>query len=324
MTAHPRVVIVILNWNGKEDTAECIDSLSVITYPNFAIVIVDNASADGSVEFFKARNPSIEIAQNSTNIGFGAGNNVGIALALNMGADYVLLLNNDTVVDRQFLDYLVREAESDSCIGFVGPKIYRLYEGEATEYAVWRTFRWKKMRLDATQKTTILHSAGGSFNPWLGKLRHRGAAEFDAGQYDERKQVDFVEGSCVLVKKDAINSIGVLDPTYFAYVEDVDWCLRGQNAGYKTIYVPQAKIWHKASKSSVDQTRVYYGTRNRFWLMQKRTTKLQYVVFLLSFLLINAPLTIIIDAAYQRGAGTLRSFIMGIAHGLWKAPVPQS
>ena len=138
---------------------------------------------------------------------------------------------------------------------------------------------------------------------------------------DERKAVDFVEGSCVLVKKDAINNIGVLDATYFAYMEDVDWCLRGQNAGYKTIYVPQAKIWHKGSNPSVDETRVYYSTRNRFWLMQKRTTKLQYVVFLVSFLLINAPLSIIITAAYRRGAGTLKSFTTGTTDGLRKAPV---
>ena len=190
-------------------------------------------------------------------------------------------------------------------------------------YAVRRTYRWKKMRLDAEQKTTILHSAGGSFNPWLGKLRHRGAAEFDAGQDDERKAVDFVEGSCVLVKKNVISTIGVLDATYFAYMEDVDWCLRGQNAGYKTIYVPQAKIWHKGSNPSVHETKVYYSTRNRFWLMQERTTKLQYVAFLVSFLLINAPLSIIITAACQSGVGTLKSFITGTTDGLRKDPVPR-
>ncbi len=320
MKAHPHVIIVILNWNGKEDTAECLDSLSLITYPNFAIVVVDNASTDGSAAFFKQRYPHIEIVQNSTNMGFGAGNNAGITFAVNVGADYVLLLNNDTLADKHLLDCLVREAESDSTIGFVGPKIYRLYEGEATEYDVWKTFRWKKMRLDSRQKSAILHSAGGLFNPWLGRARHRGAGELDTGQYDERATVDFVEGSCVLVKKSIIKRIGMLDPTYFAYMEDVDWCLRGADVGYKTVYVPLAKVWHRRSKSSIPQTRFYYNTRNRFWLMQKRT-KLQYVTFLFSFLLINVPLSIIIAAVYQRGAETLKAFFKGIADGLGTHPV---
>jgi GT2 family glycosyltransferase len=231
-----------------------------------------------------------------------------------------LLLNNDTVVDAHFLDYLVQEAESDGRIGFTGPKIYRLYEGEAAEYAVWKTFGWKKMPLDAVQRTTLLHSAGGSFNPWLGRIRHRGAAEFDVGQYDEQKAVDFVEGSCVLVRGDVINKIGLLDATYFAYLEDIDWCLRGQRAGYATVFVPRAKIWHKGSKSSSHESRVYYYVRNTLWLMQKRATKLQYLAFLFSFLPIQAPLSVIIIAAYQKKNKAAKRFAKGIIDGLRGPP----
>jgi len=320
MNTRPRVVIVILNWNGKQDTAECIDSLAAITYPNYTILVVDNGSTDGSVEFLKEKYSHVEIASNNSNIGFGAGNNIGIELALSMGADYVLLLNNDTVVDAHFLGYLVQEAESDRRIGFTGPKIYRLYEGEAAEYAVWKTFGWKKMTLDAVQRTTLLHSAGGSFNAWLGKTRHRGAAEFDVGQYDEPEVVDFVEASCVLVKRGVINDIGLLDPTYFAYLEDVDWCLRGQRAGYATVFVPRAKIWHKGSKSSSHENRVYYYTRNTLWLMQKRATKLQYLTFLASFLPIQAPLSVIIIAAYQKRNRAAKLFAKGIIDGLRGPP----
>ena len=300
MNTRPRVIIVVLNWNGKEDTAECIDSLGTIMYPNYTILVVDNGSTDGSVEFLKERYPEVQIARNNSNTGFGAGNNVGIELALSMAADYVLLLNNDTVVEAHFLDYLVQEAESDGLIGFTGPKIYRLYEGESAEYAVWKTFGWRKMPLDPVQRSALLHSAGGSFNAWLGKIRHKGAAEFDVGQYDEQKEVDFVEASCVLAKRAVIKKIGLLDATYFAYLEDVDWCLRGQRAGYATVFVPQATIWHKGSKSSSHENRVYYSTRNMFWLMQKRTTKLQYLVFLLTFFTIKAPLSVIVIAAYQK------------------------
>ncbi|MFZ0925937.1 MAG: glycosyltransferase family 2 protein [Halobacteriota archaeon] len=321
MNTRPRVVIVILNWNGKEDTAKCLDSLTAITYPNYTILVVDNGSTDGSVEFLSERYSHIQIARNNSNIGFGAGNNIGIELALSMGADYVLLLNNDTTVDAHFLDYLVQEAERDRRIGFAGPKIYRLYEGEAAEYAVWKTFGWKRMPLDAVERTTLLHSAGGSFNAWLGKIRHRGAAEFDVGQYDEQKVVDFVEGSCVLVRRDVINRIGLLDASYFTYLEDVDWCLRGQRAGYATVFVPRAKIWHKGSKSSSHENRVYYYARNKLWLMQKRTTKLQYVAFLFSFLSIQAPLSVILIAGYQKRNRAVELFAKGIIDGL-RGPPP--
>lgn len=320
MTRQPRVIIVILNWNGKQDTAECLDSLSQITYQNYAIVVVDNGSTDGSAEFLKERYCDVEIIETNENIGFGAGNNFGMKRALDMEADYILFLNNDTVVDKRFLDCLVQEAERDRSIGFVGPKIFRFYSHEAEEYVVWKAFTWKKMRLDATQRITLLHSAGGSFNPWLGKMRHRGAAEFDVGQYDERQIVDFVEASCVLVRKEVVEKIGGLDATYFAYVEDVDWCLRGQRAGYVTTYVPQAKIWHKGGQSSVHHTKVYCATRNRLWMMQKNVTKLQYITFLLSFLLISAPLSVIIKAAYQEERGALKPFAKGIISGLRTAP----
>jgi GT2 family glycosyltransferase len=321
MSTRPRVVIVVLNWNGKEDTADCIDSLAAITYPNYAILVVDNGSTDGSVEFLKERYPHLEIAENNSNFGFGAGNNVGIEMALNTDSEYVLLLNNDTIVDKHFLDYLVDEAQSDDRIGFVGPKIYRLYEGENPEYAVWNTFRWKKMRLDAVERKTLLHSAGGSFDPWLGRIRHRGAAEFDKGQYDERKAVDFVEGSCILAKREVITKIGLLDSAYFAYLEDVDWCLRGQSSGFTTIYVPQAKIWHKTGKSSAHPIRTYYVARNTFWLMQKRGTTLQYLAFLLSFMSIKLPLSLIIIAAFQRDNAALKPFVRGVLDGLRESPL---
>jgi len=93
-----------------------------------------------------------------------------------------------------------------------------------------------------------------SFNAWLGKIRHKGAAEFDVGQYDEQKEVDFVEASCVLAKRAVIKKIGLLDATYFAYLEDVDWCLRGQRAGYATVFVPQATIWHKEANLAPTKT----------------------------------------------------------------------
>lgn len=125
--SHPKVAIIILNWNGKEDTIECLESLKDVTYPNYEILLVDNGSIDGSVECFKDKYPEIDIIENSENLGFAEGNNVGIRRATDKGADYVLMLNNDTVVDPEFLGELVKVTEEDERIGAIGPDI-RLYD----------------------------------------------------------------------------------------------------------------------------------------------------------------------------------------------------
>ncbi|MGP8012425.1 MAG: glycosyltransferase family 2 protein, partial [Halobacteriota archaeon] len=146
----PKVAIVVLNWNGKRDTVECLASLNEIDYSNYEILLVDNGSTDGSQKYFRAQYPEIELIENEMNLGFAEGNNVGIRHAMNGRADYVLLLNNDTFVHPKFLSELVRVAEGGSRIGFVGPKIY---------YQEWRGQR------------DVIAFAGGCVNLWIGKAR---------------------------------------------------------------------------------------------------------------------------------------------------------
>ncbi len=162
MKTCPKVIAIVLNWNGKEDTVNCLGSLSSIVYPNYEIIVVDNYSTDGSIECLEEMYPSIEIIRNSKNLGFAEGNNVGMRRALAGGADYVLLLNNDTIVDRYFLDRLVAAAEGDQTIGFAGPKVYYL---------------------DHEDGGHVISFAGGALNMWIGRSRHRGLDELDSGQY---------------------------------------------------------------------------------------------------------------------------------------------
>ena len=262
----PRVSIIVLNWNGKHDTVECLESLSHISYPNYEVIVVDNGSTDGSVEQFKARYPEIEVIENQENLGFAEGNNVGIRAALQEDTAYVLLLNNDTIVDPQFLDELVDVAERDSRVGFAGPKIY-YYD------------------YDSRGRKDVINSAGVKLNMWVGRVWPLGDHEIDAGQYDRVQLVDTLIGSCLLVKTRVITEIGLLDPKFFAYWEETDWCSRGSAAGYTSIYVPQAKIWHKYAASSSGRPNDYYVTRNRFWFMRKNALKSQYFTFLLWFFL---------------------------------------
>ena len=292
---HPKVAIIILNWNGKEDTIECLESLKHVTYPNYEILLMDNGSTDGSVECFRERYPRMEIIENGKNLGFVEGNNVGIRKAMDEGADYVLLLNNDTVVDPEFLGELAKVAESDPKIGFVGPKVYYYdYEG----------------------RKDVLNFAGGKLNMWKGVSYHIGVNEIDYGQYNDITKVDYAEGSCLFVNKNVIKKIGLLDPSYFTYWEENDWCMRGMNAGYSSFFVPKAKIWHKIGASNQGTKKVYYLTRNRFWFMKRYANLNQYTIFLLYFMSFQFWYLTCINIIYKRDFKAFNSFCKGIIDGI--------
>jgi len=223
---HPLVYILVLNWNGKDDTLECLRSLSEITYPNTRVVVIDNASIDGSVTAIRGQYPSVHVIENTTNLRFAGGNNVGIRYAVEQGAELVLLLNNDTTVDKHFVSELVLPFVSDKTIGIGGAKIYYSSQPDRLWYA------------------------GGRIEWWKGWISHRGIREIDNGQHDRSGETDYITGCCLLVRREVVERIGVLDNRYTMYGEDVDWCVRARKAGYSLWYVPSAKIWHKVSVSS--------------------------------------------------------------------------
>ncbi|WP_440953190.1 glycosyltransferase family 2 protein [Methanococcoides sp. FTZ1] len=253
---HPKVSIIILNWNGKEDTVECLESLKHITYPYYEILLADNGSTDGSVEYFKGTYPEVEIIENGENLGFAEGNNVAIRYALEKGTDYILLLNNDTVVDPGFLEELVKVSESDSKIAIVGPKVY-MY--------------------DEPNKITYI---GGSINLHSGNMKYPYLNQLDVGQFNKEIELDYISGCSLLIKKTAIDNVGILDPNFFLYQEDVDLCLRAKKKGYKVICVPNSKIWHKVSASvKTSCISYYYGMRNLFLLVKKNSTFEEKIFF---------------------------------------------
>ncbi len=338
------VSIIILNWNGWQDTIECIESLYQINYPNYNIIILDNNSKDNSIQkikeycrgklpikskFFKynPKNKPIKILEyyenelsnlteiteefqyilpnrklilikNDENYGFAEGNNIGIRFALKfLNTDYILLLNNDTVVDRNFLNELVKNAEIDFKIGLLGPKIYYY---------------------DFKGKNDVINFAGGNLNLWKGTSKHIGIDEFDHNQYDQIKFIDFVDGSCFLVKKRLLEKIGFLNPNYFAYWEENDLCMRGFRVGYSCLYVPNSKIWHKISKSTkkIDGFYEYFMTRNTFWFMKKYANDRQLIVFYFYFFGLKLFYRILLYTFYFRNFRKLNSFLNGVIDGV--------
>jgi len=235
-----KVYIIVLNWNGKEDTLACLESLRFTDYENYKVILVDNGSEDDSVKAVKAGFPEVEVVETGKNLGFAGGNNVGIEYAIKEGADYIFLINNDTTVHPDYLKELVEVGESDKKIGAVGSKIY--YHGEPNR--IW--------------------FAGGKINWLRNKGEHIGLDEIDEGQYDKIKEVGYLTGCALLIKREVVEEVGVLEDDYFLYYEDADYSLRVKNAGYKVIYAPKSKIYHKVSRSTKpgSPSYIYYHARN--------------------------------------------------------------
>lgn len=239
----PKVFIIILNWNNWPDTLECLESLKNNDYPNYQVVIIDN----GSREKPTVPDSKVKIIYNKENLGFSGGNNIGIKYALEKGADYILLLNNDTIVAKDFLSEMIKVTEKDKKIGMIGPKIY--FYGDKNR--IW--------------------FAGGQVNWLYNQGQMRGYNKIDKGQYDSPEETDYITGCCLLIKKKVIEKIGLMSKDYFLYYEDTDWSLKVQQAGFKCLFVPRAKIWHKGSKSSLEgsPSYIYYHIRNGLILAQR-------------------------------------------------------
>jgi GT2 family glycosyltransferase len=241
------VFIIILNWNGWGDTLVCVESCRKLTWPNFLISVVDNGSTDGSEAYLRQKLKDVEIIQSGANLGFAGGNNVGIRHAINSGADYVWLLNNDAVAEPEALTRLVEAMEGRNDAGIAGSKIY--YHDDPRR--IW--------------------FAGGMWEKGRLRLRHRGANMMDEGQFDEMRELGSVSGCSMLVRSAAIRDMGMMEESYFLYWEDTEWCARAKAKGHKVLFVPASRVWHKVSssagKSSFSQ--YYYFSRNGFSFLRE-------------------------------------------------------
>ena len=238
-------------------TLQCLASLIEIAYPNYHIVVVDNGSEDESVSAIRATYPNLNIIQNKTNLGVAGGRNVGIGYALEQGSDYLLLLDNDTVVDQDFLIEMVKVAERDRQTGILTPKIYFF------------------------SHPNKIYSAGGTLSLYRCDFRLNGYDEIDRGQYDWIKEVEHVSGCCLMIKRQVIDEIGLLDENFNPYFgEDTDWCMRAKKRGYRILYVPTARIWHHVvRKTSLSDQYLYLKGRNLILFMRKHAQIHHWTVF---------------------------------------------
>jgi len=303
MGVEPLVVTIVLNWNGKEVIADCLNSLLASDYPNLRVIVVDNGSVDGSAEYLKAEFPSVELICSPTNLGFTGGNNLGIRRTLEEGADYVLLLNNDTVIDRECVSHLVRVAESNPRYGALNPKMYYF------------------------DPPSRLWFAGGAFSLWRGVSEHWGRKALDEGQYDTQREVTFANGCALFIRASALEEVGLLDETLFSYAEDVDLSIRMRRAGYQLVYVPQARLWHKvgfASLENLGQAYKYYlYIRNSLWVLTKHARPIQLLVAY-PYFLVNAGLRLTLLALLRRDFQAVGAPLKGVIDFVKMAITPSN
>jgi len=241
-----RVLVIVLCYNGIELTLCCLESLRWQTYGAVDVLVVDNSSTDNTPQIVRERFPEVTLVETGANLGFAAGNNVGLRYACAKGYDYVLLLNNDTEVAQDLVAELVAACEADARIGVAGPRIY--YHDRPT--TIW--------------------SAGGTIDWSQGTTAMVGLNHPDGPSFDHPAHVDFVTGCALFVRRDVLEQVGLIDERFGMYFEEVEWCVRIGRAGWRIMYIPEGKLWHKIqpAEQSLSLRVLYYMTRNRLLFLR--------------------------------------------------------
>ena len=278
LNSFPLISIITVNYNQAKTTMEMIESLSNITYPNIEIIVVDNASTKEDPQIIKETYPRIILIESVLNYGFAGGNNLGIMRAR---GEYILLLNNDTIVDPNFLEPLVKKFQDNPKIGAISPKIRYFYKKDTFQYAGYT-----------------------EINKWTIRNKTIGENEIDTGQYDEDRETAYTHGAAMMVPMEVIKKVGMMSYEFFLYYEEADWCLRIRKYGYKIMYVHNSLVYHKGSVTTGKNSalKVHYLTRNRLVFMRRNIHGIEFVFALL----------------YQLVVAIGKNSIIFILKGKWK------
>ncbi len=338
----PRVSIIILNWNGWKDTIECLESVYRIEYPNYDVILIDNGSNNKSVEMIKkyttgdikVESPFFEynpenkpirvfeikeeearkgifnrplyekydpnrrliLIRNQKNLGYTGGNNMGIKFALSiLNSDYVLLLNNDVVVAPDFLRILINAGEKIERSGILGPRIMYYTSPRETQ------FLGARYHMKPFVKRT--------FNSRSTKNEHE-------------IPTDEVHGAAIMIKKDILLRIGLLDNSYFAYWEETDFCLRAKKIGVSLYIVPLSRVWHKMGsrrkKRKISPLAAYLFGRNRIYLLHKNFKDIDKLISLIYVIVLFAPSILLSYLFYHRDFEAFQMFIKGLFDGFFR------
>ena len=331
-TKRPEICIILLNMNTWKDTVECLESIDRAHNKNYFIVLVDNASTDNSIqhilnwahqkgmlstillevdesgsnvrpvtplemsgESWNGGRTSLSIISSNQNLGFAGGCNVGIRYALeSYNPDYVLLLNNDTIVDPLFIDALIHPLAEDQKIGIAGSKIF-----------------------DYTNREEV-QSAGMRIVWWLGEIRPAKRQMTRNRENHGYYEIDAASACSLLIRRGILEKLGLLDTSYFLYYEDVDLCVKTRRLGYSIVCAEGSRVWHKLSATMKKNTgtREYYSARSLFMFMKRHASKKQWASFRIYFLSIRIWLTLAIIIFHHKELEAISAYLKGVKDGI--------
>jgi len=298
-----KVFIIVLCWNAKAYISKCLNSLQKLKEKP-EIIVVDNASTDDSVPFLRKNYPKLKILKNEKNLGYAEGNNVGIKYALDHGADFVWIVNPDVTVAPDSLTAFLKAVEKYPRAGIFTPKIY---------FAPGYEFHQE--RYSKKEQGKVIWSAGGLMD-WANLIgSHRGVDEVDIGQYNSDSLTEFATGATIFIRRKILDQIGLIDPKYFLYYEENDFCQRAKNGGWLVMYVADALAWHSNARATGigSPLQDYYISRNRM-LFGLRWAPLRTKLALIR----NSLFDILIHGRPWQRRGILDFYLMRFGQGSYK------
>ncbi|MGX1928621.1 glycosyltransferase family 2 protein [Flagellimonas sp. 2504JD4-2] len=261
----PLVSIITINYNESEVTLEMLESLKGLTYPNIEVIVVDNASPNDSPDIIKEQYPGVCLIKSRENLGFAGGNNLGVKQST---GDYLLFINNDTIVPEGFIEPLVQTLQEDKTIGMVSPKIKFHWNPELIQYAGYTPM-----------------------NHWTIRNNSIGYHQKDDGRFDTEGETESIHGAAMMVPRTVVDKVGMMTEIYFLYYEEHDWAEMIKRAGYKIYYQPKSHILHKESISTgkFSPLKTYYISRNRILFARRNFKPLQLGISLLFQCFVSIP-----------------------------------
>lgn len=301
-----KIFTVVLNWNQPKLTIECVDSLKKSKLDkeiDLKIVVVDNGSTDNSLYLLR-KIKNIEVMEVGRNLGFGGGNNIGIKYALDKNADYILIINNDTIVDKNLITELFKPfKKTNNKTGITSPKIY---------FA--KGFEFHKDRYKKNDLGKVIWYAGGKID-WNNVYGENiGVDEVDMKQFEKEKEIDFTTGACFLIKRQALKDIGLFDDKFFMYMEDADLSIRLKKKHWKILYEPKAILWHKVAQSSGigSDLNDYFISRNRLLFGMK------YAKLRTKLALIRESIKLFVFGRHWQAVGVRDFYLRKFGKGSWQ------
>lgn len=299
-----KVFVSVINYNGKKNTVECLNSLKNIETTDFSlfVVVIDNNSRESfDIDKNLYQDLNLEIIKSEKNLGFSGGHNLGIKFALENGADYVLVLNNDVILDKKLVINLLEVFNKNKDCGIATPKIY---------FAKGHEFH--KERYKKEDRGKVIWYAGGVMD-WKNLIGiHKGVDEVDNGKYEVLGKTDFASGCCMMIKKEVFQTVGFFDEAYFLYYEDNDLSMRAKNKGYGIYYQPKAILWHINAGSvggAGSFLQDYYISRNRLLFGVK------YAPFRTKLALLRESLRLMLNGRKWQKKGVIDFYSVNLGKG---------